>query len=280
MWQVVNVKVLANYFVKHLNTHNYWAFRMVICELLFFLNVVGNIFLMDLFLGGEFSTYGLEVATFVGEVDPQNRVDPMSRVFPRMTKCIFQKFGFSGTIEVGKGHICATYDQSHRPTMPCACCQSMWSMRRSMSSSGSGSSSSPSSPASSSSSGSPSSSTHPSYATWSSGNWGTGLWRIWVSENCLLREGAADVLDDVTHKFQMVSFLKDNSNRRRHVVSLILSLSLTNPKLHMGNFSDFPISYLSTRFIWSTYLSLLKSLYKFSLFVAIGQETGTELSLS
>merc|ERR1719430_2003218 len=72
---------------------------MVFCEFLFLINVVSNIFLMDLFLGGEFSSYGLEVATFVGEVDPQNRVDPMSRVFPRMTKCIFQKFGFSGTIE-------------------------------------------------------------------------------------------------------------------------------------------------------------------------------------
>ena len=101
------VKVLANYFVKHLNTHNYWAFRMVFCELLFLVNVVSNIFLMDLFLGGEFSTYGLEVATFVGEVDPQNRIDPMSRVFPRMTKCTFHKFGFSGTIEVCKDQIYA-----------------------------------------------------------------------------------------------------------------------------------------------------------------------------
>ena len=96
---------MANYFVKHLNTHNFWAFRMVFCELLFLVNVVSNIFLMDLFLGGEFSTYGLEVATFVGEVDPQNRIDPMSRVFPRMTKCTFHKFGFSGTIEVGKDQI-------------------------------------------------------------------------------------------------------------------------------------------------------------------------------
>ena len=32
-------------------------------------------------------------------MDPENRVDPMSRVFPRMTKCIFHKFGGSGTIQ-------------------------------------------------------------------------------------------------------------------------------------------------------------------------------------
>ena len=100
---------MANYFVKHLNTHNFWALRMVFCELLFFLNIVGNIFLMDVFLGGEFSTYGLEVASFVSEVDPEDRVDPMTRVFPRMTKCTYKKFGPSGTIEVGR----ADHNTSH-----------------------------------------------------------------------------------------------------------------------------------------------------------------------
>ena len=69
---------LAKFFNSSLNTHNYWAIRMLLCELLFFVNVVFNIFLIDAFLGGEFSTYGLEVATFVGQ-DPQYRRDPMSR---------------------------------------------------------------------------------------------------------------------------------------------------------------------------------------------------------
>jgi hypothetical protein len=32
------------------------------------------------------------------EEDPEDRVDPMSRVFPRVTKCIFNKFGPSGTV--------------------------------------------------------------------------------------------------------------------------------------------------------------------------------------
>ena len=71
-------KALAIFFNSTLNTHNCWAIRMLLCELLFFVNVVFNIFFIDAFLGGEFSTYGLEVATFVGQ-DPQYRVDPMSR---------------------------------------------------------------------------------------------------------------------------------------------------------------------------------------------------------
>ena len=86
--------------MKHLNTHNHWAFRLVFCELLFFVNVVANICFIDIFLGGEFSTYGLDVVAFASAVNPQERVDPMSQVFPRMTKCNFQKFGVSGSIEV------------------------------------------------------------------------------------------------------------------------------------------------------------------------------------
>ena len=69
---------LAKFFNSTLNTHNYWAIRMLLCELLFFLNVVFNIFLIDAFLGGEFSTFGLEVVNFVAQ-DPQYRMDPMSR---------------------------------------------------------------------------------------------------------------------------------------------------------------------------------------------------------
>ena len=84
--------------VKCVNTHNFWAAKMIFCELLTFINVLANIYFIDLFLGGEFSTYGLEVVNYV-EDDPQNRIDPMSRVFPRMTKCLYQKYGPSGTIQ-------------------------------------------------------------------------------------------------------------------------------------------------------------------------------------
>ena len=44
-----------------------------------------QIILTDNFLGGEFTTYGTQVLHFPYE-NPENRVDPMSRIFPRMTK--------------------------------------------------------------------------------------------------------------------------------------------------------------------------------------------------
>ena len=32
-------------------------------------------------------------------MEPEDRVDPMSKVFPRMTKCNFYRYGGSGTLE-------------------------------------------------------------------------------------------------------------------------------------------------------------------------------------
>jgi len=54
-------RVLANYVVESMNTHNFWALKMLFIEFLNLLNVIGNIYFVDVFLGGEFSTYGTQV---------------------------------------------------------------------------------------------------------------------------------------------------------------------------------------------------------------------------
>jgi len=90
--------IVAQYLVDNLNTHNVWAIKTFIAEIIYFLNVLGNIYFIDVFLGGEFRTYGIQVASIMEE-DPEDRVDPMSRVFPRVTKCTFNKFGPSGTLQ-------------------------------------------------------------------------------------------------------------------------------------------------------------------------------------
>lgn len=91
-------KVIIDYIVTHIRMHNGYVFKYWFCELLCFINIVGQLFLIDRFLGGEFLTYGPRVAEFT-EMDQAERVDPMIYVFPRMTKCHFHKFGPSGTIE-------------------------------------------------------------------------------------------------------------------------------------------------------------------------------------
>ncbi|CAH2235975.1 jg4311 [Pararge aegeria aegeria] len=91
-------KLLVDYFYTNLHTQNFYAFRFFICEVLNFINVVGQIYFMDFFLDGEFSTYGRDVVRFT-EMEPEEREDPMARVFPKVTKCTFHKYGPSGTVQ-------------------------------------------------------------------------------------------------------------------------------------------------------------------------------------
>ncbi|GIY07719.1 innexin inx2 [Caerostris extrusa] len=60
---------------------------------------LGLIFLVDRFLGGEFTSYGLEVLNFSEWDNQALRFDPMVRVFPRMTKCTFHAYGSSGDVQ-------------------------------------------------------------------------------------------------------------------------------------------------------------------------------------
>lgn len=91
-------KLLVDYFKSNLKLQNFYAFRFFICEFLNFVNVVGQIFFMDLFLDGEFSTYGSDVIKFT-EMEPEEREDPMAKVFPKVTKCTFHKYGPSGSVQ-------------------------------------------------------------------------------------------------------------------------------------------------------------------------------------
>lgn len=89
---------LVQYMLDTLHLHNTYAAGYFFCEALNFINVVGNIFFVDVFLGGAFLKYGTDVVRYSG-MDQENRTDPMIAVFPRVTKCTFHKFGPSGTIQ-------------------------------------------------------------------------------------------------------------------------------------------------------------------------------------
>jgi hypothetical protein len=89
---------LVQYMLDTLHLHNTYAAGYFFCEALNFINVVGNIFFVDVFLGGAFLKYGTDVVRYSG-MNQENRTDPMIAVFPRVTKCTFHKFGPSGTIQ-------------------------------------------------------------------------------------------------------------------------------------------------------------------------------------
>jgi len=92
------ISLLVDYFSVNRNNHQFYALKFFFCEVLNFINVLGQIYFMDFFLGGEFTSYGLDVVRMT-ELEPEQREDPMSRVFPKVTKCTFHKFGPSGTVE-------------------------------------------------------------------------------------------------------------------------------------------------------------------------------------
>lgn len=96
--KVKQIKMLVEYFTANLHAHNLYAARFFLCEVFNFFNVVAQIYFVDYFLDGEFSKYGLGVLQFT-DMDPEDRPDAMSRVFPKVTKCTFHKYGPSGSIQ-------------------------------------------------------------------------------------------------------------------------------------------------------------------------------------
>lgn len=89
---------VIDYLYENRHHHNIYLFRFIFCELLSLINIIAQIFFIDFFLDGEFRTYGFEVLKFTA-MKPDNRFDPMARVFPKTSKCAFHKYGPSGNIE-------------------------------------------------------------------------------------------------------------------------------------------------------------------------------------
>lgn len=91
-------KLLNEYLLMNKNRHNLYYCCYCFAEIMNFINVVGQMFLMNRFLDGEFSSYGHMVIQFT-EWDWTARYDPMLKVFPRLTKCTFHRFGSSGDVQ-------------------------------------------------------------------------------------------------------------------------------------------------------------------------------------
>jgi hypothetical protein len=96
------ITLIVNYFRMHRGTHSLYAVRFFLCEILNFVNVIGQIYFIDFFLDYEFRTYGMDVLGYT-EMEFEDRADPMATVFPKVTKCTFHKYGPSGTVQKHDG---------------------------------------------------------------------------------------------------------------------------------------------------------------------------------
>lgn len=79
-----------------LNVH--YVFVYHICEVMNLVSVVSQMFIMDSFLGGMFMDYGTKVFSLASASDAE-RYDALATTFPKLTKCQFQKYGPSGTLQ-------------------------------------------------------------------------------------------------------------------------------------------------------------------------------------
>jgi len=91
------IKFIKKYFKESMKSHGPYALKFFFCEFLCLVNVIGQMYFTDKFLGYTFMTYGSDVFAMTFG-DPEGRSDPMNMVFPKVTKCTFHKYGPSGTV--------------------------------------------------------------------------------------------------------------------------------------------------------------------------------------
>lgn len=91
-------QALIELVLKRLRRHKLYVVRYFACEGLCLINIIVQLWLMNQFFDGEFYSYGWRVMHMSDQPQDQ-RFDPMVYVFPRVTKCIFHKFGASGSIQ-------------------------------------------------------------------------------------------------------------------------------------------------------------------------------------
>jgi len=78
---------------KFVGRNTPYAFKFFFCEALNLLNVIFNSWLVNYFLEGRFSNYGLRV---VQSLSSTHFDDPMRELFPKLTTCQFERSGTGG----------------------------------------------------------------------------------------------------------------------------------------------------------------------------------------
>ncbi|KAG5891732.1 hypothetical protein JTB14_000335 [Gonioctena quinquepunctata] len=91
-WNSVTKDALVKYLLHGKHPHKVYTLRYCICEILNFVNVIGQIYFMDWFITGNFTLYGIAHASY-------KLVNPMNSVFPKIAKCTYFRYGASGSVE-------------------------------------------------------------------------------------------------------------------------------------------------------------------------------------
>ncbi|XP_014222246.1 innexin inx7-like [Trichogramma pretiosum] len=89
------IQEIRQSFLSRLHMNRSWALYLSMCEVLNLLNLWLQMHLTNKFLGEQFYSLGFDLA----ETGINMKGDALDRVFPKVTKCTFHKFGASGTVQ-------------------------------------------------------------------------------------------------------------------------------------------------------------------------------------
>ena len=90
------IEIVADCLARHAGRRGAYGAQFFFCEALNLVNVVGQFFLVDVFLGRQFISYGWSVL----EEGPPG---PMAKLFPKLAKCTFHTVGPSGSVQSHDG---------------------------------------------------------------------------------------------------------------------------------------------------------------------------------
>eukprot|EP00091_Calanus_sinicus_P010951 TRINITY_DN2502_c0_g1_i1.p1 TRINITY_DN2502_c0_g1~~TRINITY_DN2502_c0_g1_i1.p1 ORF type:complete len:407 (+),score=75.11 TRINITY_DN2502_c0_g1_i1:99-1319(+) len=92
----IRVTRLMKCYIKYKNKNNQYALQFFLFEMINLMNVIIQIFYINKFIGGRFLDYGSQILNYYNHIDIG--IDPMVEVFPKVTKCQFNRHGPGGDI--------------------------------------------------------------------------------------------------------------------------------------------------------------------------------------
>ncbi|RWS20903.1 innexin inx1-like protein [Leptotrombidium deliense] len=91
-------KIILDYLCRNLTHYKFYALKYFFCEFLCVLNIIFQLWFTNWLFDGEFIDYGINVLNYARS-EREDRINPMVFVFPRMTKCRFHTYGYSGDVQ-------------------------------------------------------------------------------------------------------------------------------------------------------------------------------------
>ena len=94
-----DVTNLATAFSKQRRKNICLGMGFILCEIANLANAVLQWYLADIFLSGEFCTFGIRfVQYYLYGYKDEDAINPVSTLFPKMASCTFRQYGRSGSI--------------------------------------------------------------------------------------------------------------------------------------------------------------------------------------